>query len=81
MAAAAGAAAIALAVKQGSFQRGGQVVDQKIAGAQAAAAKAGQDVADKTGDALQNAGSSIKGQPAAPASQQAQQSQPANGPS
>ena len=77
VAAAAGAAAIALAVNQGSFERGGQVVDQNIAGAQAAAARAGQDVADKTGDALQSAGSHMKGQ--SQPEQQAQQPQPAPG--
>ena len=58
--AAIGAAAIALAVHEGSFQRGGQVVDQSIAGARQSAAQATQHAASRAGDALQNAGADLK---------------------
>jgi|SRR5579883_856670 len=58
--AAIGAAAIGLAIHEGSFQRGGQVVDQSIAGARQSAAQATQSAASKAGDALQNAGADLK---------------------
>lgn len=51
-----GAGAVYLGVSQGSFTRGGQVVDQKIAGAEQPA----RNAADRAGDALENAGQTIK---------------------
>jgi len=60
LAAAAGAGAIYLGVEQGSFGRGGQVVDQKIAGVTQPAQQATRDAADRAGDALENAGQRIK---------------------
>lgn len=56
--AAIGAGAIYLGVSQGSFTRGGQIVDQKIAGA----AQPARNAADRAGDALENAGQRIKQQ-------------------
>jgi hypothetical protein len=68
VAAAAGAAAIALAVHEGSFARGGQVVDQSLSNATAT-------VASKTADTLQNAGANLKPAPTpAPAAPKAGQS-------
>ena len=60
VAAAAGVGAIYLGVQQGSFTRGGQVVDQKIAGVTAPAQQATRNAADRAGDALENAGQRIK---------------------
>lgn len=54
--AAIGAGAIYLGVSQGSFTRGGEVVDQKLA----SAAQPARNVADRAGDALENAGQRIK---------------------
>jgi hypothetical protein len=58
--AAAGAFEIYLAVQQGGFANGGRVVDQNIANTTATATHATRSVADKAGDALENAGQSIK---------------------
>jgi hypothetical protein len=60
LAAAAGAGAIYLGVQQGSFSRGGQVVDQKIGNVTQPASQATRDAANRAGDALENAGQSIK---------------------
>jgi hypothetical protein len=56
----AGAAMLAVAAKEGSFSRGGQVVDQNLAvAADEAKAKAAGAV-DQTGQAIQNAGATIQ---------------------
>jgi hypothetical protein len=60
LAAVVGAGAIYLGVSEGSFSRGGQVVDQKLAGVTQPATQATRTAADKAGDALQNAGQQIK---------------------
>ena len=60
MAAAAGVGAIYLGVHEGSFSRGGQVVDQKLSGVAQPATQATRNAADRAGDALQNAGQRIK---------------------
>ena len=60
VAAVLGAGAIYLGVSQGSFTRGGQVVDQKLSSVTAPASQATRNAADKAGDALQNAGQTIK---------------------
>ena len=60
LAAAAGVGAIYLGVHEGSFGRGGQVIDQKLAGVAAPAQQATRGAADRAGDALQNAGQRIK---------------------
>lgn len=58
VAAVVGVGAVYLGVSQGSFTRGGQVVDQKLAGATQPA----RNAADRAGDALENAGQRIKQQ-------------------
>jgi hypothetical protein len=60
VAAAAGVGAIYLGVHEGSFGRGGQVVDQKLAGVAQPATQATRKAADRAGDALENAGQRIK---------------------
>jgi hypothetical protein len=60
VAAVAGAGAIYLGVSEGSFSRGGQVVDQKISSVAQPASQATRNAADKAGDALANAGQTIK---------------------
>ncbi len=60
LAACAGAFVIYLGVTQGSFTGGGQAIDQNIANAKAHAVQAGRDVANRTGDALENAGQNLK---------------------
>jgi hypothetical protein len=60
MAAVVGAGAIYLGVSQGSFSRGGQFVDQKISSVAQPASQATRNAADKAGDALANAGQTIK---------------------
>ncbi len=60
LAAAAGAVIVYLGVSQGSFGRGGQLVDQNISNATASAAGAVHNAADRAGDALENAGQSLK---------------------
>ena len=58
--AAVGAAVLVLAVKEGSFTRGGAVVDNKLSEAAQQTAPVIDNAAAKTGEALQNAGESIK---------------------
>jgi len=58
VAAAVGVGAVYLGVSQGSFTRGGQVVDQRLASAEQPA----RNAADRAGDALENAGQRIKQQ-------------------
>jgi hypothetical protein len=60
LAAVAGVGAIYLGVHEGSFTRGGQVVDQKLAGVAQPAQQATKNAADRAGDALENAGQRIK---------------------
>jgi hypothetical protein len=60
LAAAAGGFAIFLAAQEGSFSRGGQVVDQSIAGAAATTTRATQDATNKAGAALEDAGARLK---------------------
>jgi hypothetical protein len=62
LAAAAGAFVIYLAVSQGSFARGGQVVDQSLSGATNSASQTAQDAKDRAAQALQDAGAKLKGQ-------------------
>jgi hypothetical protein len=56
----AGAAMLALAVHEGSFSRGGAVVDQNLSSAAGQAQNAGADALAKTGQAIQNAGTTIQ---------------------
>jgi hypothetical protein len=56
----AGAAMLALAAHEGSFTRGGQVVDQKLSSAAGQAQNAGADAIAQTGVAIQNAGASLE---------------------
>ena len=56
----AGAAMLAVAAKEGSFSRGGQLVDQNIAVAADKAKVASADAAAQTGQAIQNAGTQIQ---------------------
>jgi len=58
----AGAAMLALAAHEGSFTRGGQVVDQNLSAAAGQAKTAGADAVAKTGEAIQNAGANLKQQ-------------------
>ena len=60
VAALVGVGAIYLGVSQGSFGRGGQVVDQKLAGVAQPATQATRSAADRAADALQTAGQRIK---------------------
>jgi hypothetical protein len=60
LAAAAGVFVVYLGVSQGSFGRGGQVLDQNISTATQSAAGAVHNTADRAGDALQNAGQRLK---------------------
>jgi hypothetical protein len=60
LAACAGAFVIYLGVSQGSFTGGGQAIDQNIANAKAQAVQASRNVANRTGDALENAGQTLK---------------------
>jgi hypothetical protein len=60
LAACAGAFVIYLGVSQGSFTGGGQAIDQNLANAKAQAVQAGHNVANRTGDALEHAGQSLK---------------------
>jgi hypothetical protein len=55
----AGAAMLALAAHEGSFTRGGQVVDQNLTAAADQAQAAGANAVSKTGQAIQNAGAAI----------------------
>jgi hypothetical protein len=56
----AGAAMLALAAREGSFARGGQVVDQNLSAAAGQAQNAGADAIARTGQAIQNAGASLE---------------------
>jgi ABC-type Fe3+ transport system permease subunit len=56
----AGAFVVYLGVSQGSFTNGGQVVDQNIANAKAQAQQAGRNAVDSAGNALENAGQTLK---------------------
>ena len=60
----AGAAMLALAVHEGSFTRGGQVVDQNLQAAAGQAQNAGAGAITRTGQAIQNAGASLERKPA-----------------
>lgn len=55
-----GAAMLALAVREGSFSKGGQVVDQNLSSAAGQAQTAGADALAKTGQAIRSAGASIQ---------------------
>lgn len=55
-----GVGAIYLGVSQGSFGRGGQVVDQKLGAVAQPATQATRSAADRAADALENAGQRIK---------------------
>ena len=56
----AGAAMVALAAHEGSFARGGQVVDQNLSAAAGQAQNAGADAIARTGAAIHNAGASLE---------------------
>jgi hypothetical protein len=56
----AGAAMLALAAREGSFARGGQVVDQNLSAAAGQAQNAGANAIARTGQAIQNAGASLE---------------------
>ena len=56
----AGAAMLAVAAKEGSFSRGGQVVDQNLAVAADQAKTAGAGAVTQTGQAIQTAGTTIQ---------------------
>ena len=56
----AGAAMLALAAHEGSFARGGQVVDQNISAATGQVQNAGADAITRTGQAIQTAGTSLE---------------------
>jgi hypothetical protein len=60
LAAAAGAFVVYLGVSQGSFSRGGQVVDQNLNSASSTASGAVQNTVNRAGDALENAGQQLK---------------------
>jgi hypothetical protein len=60
LAAAAGVFVVYLGVSQGSFGRGGQVLDQNITNATQSATGAVHNTVDRAGDALQNAGQTLK---------------------
>jgi hypothetical protein len=59
----AGAAMLVLAAREGSFTRGGQVVDQNLTAAAGQAQNAGAAAIAKTGQAIQNAGASLERKP------------------
>jgi len=67
LAAAVGAAVLAVAAMQGSFARGGAVVDQNLSVAADKAEPAVRDAASRAGQALQGASDGPGGEPAAPA--------------
>jgi hypothetical protein len=56
----AGAAMLVLAAREGSFARGGQVVDQNLSAAAGQAQTAGADALARTGQAIQNASASLE---------------------
>ena len=49
-----------LAVREGGFSGAGQVIDQEAQQAREAAARAGAEVADESGEALQDAGRRVE---------------------
>ena len=63
----AGAAMFALAAHEGSFERGGQVVDQNLASAAGQAQTAGSDAVARTGAAIKDAGANLEAGAKAPA--------------
>jgi hypothetical protein len=56
----AGAAVLVLAAREGSFSRGGEVVDHHLAVAADKAQAAGRDAAVQTGQAIQDAGATLQ---------------------
>jgi len=60
----AGAAMLALAAREGSFARGGQLVDQNLSAAAGQAQNAGADAIARTGHAIQGAAASFERKPA-----------------
>ena len=60
LAAAVGGVVLALAVKEGSFSRGGDIVDRNLAVAADKAEPAVRDAAGEAGGALKDAGRSLK---------------------
>ncbi len=60
LAACAGAFVIYLGVSSGSFAGGGQTIDQNLSNAQQKAADASRSVVHRAGDALENAGQTLK---------------------
>jgi hypothetical protein len=61
----AGAAMLVLAAREGSFARGGQVVDQNLQVAADQAQTAGADALARTGQAIRSAGDSLEQKTAA----------------
>ena len=61
----AGAAMLGLAAREGSFARGGQVVDQNLQVAAGQAQTAGADAIARTGQAIRDAGASLEQKTAA----------------
>jgi hypothetical protein len=66
----AGAAMLALAVHEGSFQSGGRVVDENISNAVTPAQTAGADAIVRTGRAIENAGDALQPKAGDPSSAQ-----------
>jgi hypothetical protein len=56
----AGAFVLYLAIQQGGFANGGKVVDQNLANTTGTVTQATRSAADRAGDALENAGQTIK---------------------
>ncbi|HEY4029621.1 MAG TPA: hypothetical protein VGM25_04715 [Caulobacteraceae bacterium] len=56
----AGAAMLVLAAREGSFARGGQLVDQNLQVAAGQAQTAGADALARTGEAIRDAGASLE---------------------
>lgn len=59
----AGLALLALAVREGSFARGGKVLDQNLAAAAGEAQMAGGNAMARTGEAIHDAGAAMKPKP------------------
>jgi len=60
LAAVAGGTVIYLAVREGSFASGGEVVDRQLAKVSDTTSRAASGAADSTGNALENAGQNLK---------------------
>lgn len=60
LAAAIGLVVTFLAIREGGFSGAGQVIDQEAQEAREAAARAGAEVADESGEALQDAGRRVE---------------------